>query len=165
LTYGTGAQTREHSYPAVLAELSGLNVINAGVPGEISAEGLARIDRYLMEAAPDLVILCHGGNDMIRKLDQSQLRRNLANMIKKIRSSGAEVVLLSVPRPGIWLDAAPVYQQVAETYNVVVDNDIIADVESDPALKSDPIHPNTAGYHLVAERLFDLLKRHGAVLD
>ncbi|HTS86232.1 MAG TPA: GDSL-type esterase/lipase family protein, partial [Usitatibacter sp.] len=56
LTFGTGANPDE-SYPAVLAQLTGLKVVNAGVPGELSAEGLARLPDAIDEAKPRLLIL------------------------------------------------------------------------------------------------------------
>lgn len=162
LTYGTGADHQSESYPAILARLSGKTVINAGVPGEVSQEGLHRLGHILETYQPELVLLCHGGNDLIRKLDQAQLKRNLKAMIGEIREHGAQVVMLSVPKPGIFLEAAPVYAELAETMQVPLENEIIADIESDTTLKSDPIHPNAAGYRLLGERVFQWLKASGA---
>ena len=77
LTFGTGANSDTESYPAVLAQLTQRQVVNAGVPGEISSEGLDRLTTMLEQHQPDLVILCHGGNDLIRRLDKHQLKSNL----------------------------------------------------------------------------------------
>lgn len=163
LTFGTGADPQTESYPAILTELSGRTVINAGVPGEVSREGLARIETLLTQHQPQLVLLCHGGNDLIRKLSESELRQNLTGMVERIRAHGAEVVMLSVPKPGLFLKAAPVYQEVAHALQVPLENDIIPDIESDTALKADPIHPNARGYRLLAERMHELLSQSGAL--
>ncbi|KGM06351.1 Acyl-CoA thioesterase I [Methylophaga thiooxydans] len=163
LTYGTGANFDTESYPAVLSKLSGRQVINAGIPGEISREGLLRLDELLTLHQPDLVVLCHGGNDLIRKLDTELLKQNLIAMIEKVRGSGAEVVLLSVPKPGIFLKPSPVYKEVSSASQVLLENDVIADIESEAHLKSDPIHPNAAGYKRLAEAVHNLLLKHGAL--
>lgn len=163
LTYGTGANTDTESYPAVLAKLSSRQVINAGIPGEVSREGLNRLDKLLKQHQPDLVLLCHGGNDLIRKLDTELLKQNLNAMIEKVRESGAEVVLLSVPKPGVFLKPSPVYKEVSDASHVLLENEIIADIESEPNLKSDPIHPNALGYKRLAEAVHGLLLRHGAL--
>lgn len=162
LTYGTGADHHTESYPAVLATLSDRKIINAGVPGEVSREGLIRIRTLLEQHQPDLVLLCHGGNDLIRKLGGEQLQQNLVHMIEVIHESGAQVVLLAVPKPGVFLKAAPVYSEVAEQLQVPLENNIIADIESETALKSDAIHPNARGYRLLAERVHELLNQGGA---
>lgn len=163
LTYGTGANHQTESYPAVLAELSGQTVINAGVPGEISQQGLVRIEQLLAEHQPQLVLLCHGGNDLIRKLDTDKLKQNLSQMIAQIRAQGAQVVMLSVPRPGVFLNAAPLYREVAESEQVLLENEIIADIVSEVSLKSDAIHPNAEGYRRLAERVYQLLTTAGAL--
>ncbi len=162
LTYGTGANHQTESYPAVLAQLSGKTVINAGVPGEVSGEGLSRLKSLLNEHQPELVLLCHGGNDLLRKLDTDVLKDNLRQMIHLIREQGAQVVMLSVPKPGVFLKAAPLYQELASTQQVLLDNETITDIESQSSLKSDPIHPNAEGYRQLAEKLHQLLDRVGA---
>ncbi|HEY5720508.1 MAG TPA: GDSL-type esterase/lipase family protein, partial [Gammaproteobacteria bacterium] len=114
LTAGTGARAGQ-DYPSVLAGLIGRRVVNAGVPGETTPEGLARLPRVLDETAPDLVVLCLGGNDMLRKLDLAATRANLAQMVALIRARGAQVVLLGVPQPRLlMLSAAEFYQPLAE---------------------------------------------------
>lgn len=163
LTYGIGADHESESYPAVLARLSGHQVINAGIPGEVSSEGLARLDKLLAQHQPALVLLCHGGNDLIRRLNTETLKQNLIKMVTKIRQSGAEVVMLSVPKLGVFLKPAELYKEVAESQQVILENTVIADIESKTALKSDPIHPNAEGYKLLAETVQALLLENGAL--
>ncbi len=162
LTHGTGAG-RGESYPQVLARLTGREVINAGVPGELSAAGLARLGPLLDRHAPQLLILCHGGNDLLRRLDPARTAANLREMIAEARRRGIEVVLLGVPRPGIFLGTADLYLEVAELEAVPLERDALAQILGRSALKSDAIHPNAAGYRLLAERVEALLRAAGAL--
>lgn len=152
LTFGTGANP-EQSYPAQLAKLTGRTVINAGVPGEISEKALERLPELLNKHHPQLVILCHGGNDLLRKLNVAELELNLGKMVDLIQQSGADVLLVSVPKPGLLMQASPVYQRVAEAKGVAIEDSIIAKVEAEIEWKSDPIHPNAIGYKKIAEQL------------
>ncbi len=162
LTYGTGA-AKEQSYPSMLAASLSQQVINAGIPGEISGEGRARLPGLLAETNPQLVILCHGGNDLIRKLNQQQIKKNLANMIETIQNTGAQVLLVAVPEPNILLSPPDLYEELAEQYQLNLETEVVADILSTPELKSDPIHPNAAGYRLMAETILQKLAEAGAV--
>src|SRR3989338_1104516 len=113
LTYGTGADSGQ-SYPAVLTALAGRRVINAGVPGEVSAEGLARLPALLDEHRPQLLILCHGGNDLLRKHAEPELARHLRAMVEAARSRGIAVVLVGVPAPGLLLSVPNLYAALAK---------------------------------------------------
>ena len=163
LTYGTGTSA-EGSYPAVLERLSGHTVINAGIPGEQTPAGLARLPHVLDEYEPQLLIVCHGGNDMIRKQPMATIQGNLEQMVRLAQARGVRVVLLGVPRPAILgLESAGHYHAVAEKMGVPLEADIIPEILSDSALKSDQIHPNTAGYRLLAEAVYRLLQQAGAL--
>lgn len=163
LTFGTGAHSATESYPFILAELTGLTVINEGIPGEVSRDGLERLAEVLEETQPSLVVLCHGGNDIIRKLGQVQLKNNLESMIKLIQSSGAEVVLIGVPNFNLMLNVPDLYPDLAESYSLPIELTIMPKLERSPRLKSDQIHPNAAGYRLMAERIRTLLIESGSL--
>lgn len=162
LTYGTGAD-KAQSYPAQLEKLSGLEVINAGVPGEVSSQGLARLPEVLEQHQPELVILCHGGNDLLRKRNEVRLGQNLARMVEMIQQSGAEVVLIGVPQPRLTLSVPAIYQQVAQQYNIPYNQSSIRDILKNNQLKSDPIHPNEQGYAQLATAINQLLLEAGAL--
>ncbi len=101
---------------------------------------------------------------MIRKLDPALLGVNLEAMIDAIRSYGADVLLVAVPKPALLRVAiADVYREVAEAQRVPLVDDVLADILGDPALKSDPIHPNEAGYRRLAEAIASELTRLGAI--
>ena len=162
LTHGSGASA-DTAYPAVLASLTGLAVINAGVPGDTTASALQRLPEVLAEHQPRLVLLCLGGNDMLRKQPESATENNLRLLVQAIRASGAEVVLIGVPAPKLFGGAPDFYARVAEDMGLPLEQDIFSDVLKDNRLKSYPIHANAAGYRVVAERLAEFLREAGAL--
>jgi lysophospholipase L1-like esterase len=162
LTYGTGAAEAE-SYPAILGALIGRKVVRAGVPGEVTARGLQRLPSTLATHKPKIVLLCLGGNDMLRKIDERIVVANLRAMIQLIRRQGAAVVLLGVPKPTLFGGAAKIYGELADDLGVPYDGDIVTSVLRDPGLKSDLIHPNAQGYRNIAEGIAALLKKSGAL--
>jgi lysophospholipase L1-like esterase len=163
LTYGTGASENQ-SYPAVLSQLTGRTVINAGLPGEVSAQGVERLPALLDRYRPQLLLLCHGGNDLLRRINTSITRSNIEAMIETARQRNIPVLLIGVPKPGLmFLDTADIYNEIAEKYKLVYEDEILPDVESDHALKSDQIHPNAEGYQRIAAALYQLLTRSGAL--
>ena len=162
LTAGNGASD-EGSYPAQLSLLLNRSVINAGISGEESGEGKARLAALLDTHRPQLLILCHGGNDLLRKRPVSELESNLMEMIAMARGRGIEVLLLGVPAPGVFLSSEAVYETVAEATGVAFIADVVADVLKRPAMKSDAIHPNAAGYGEMASEIFSELQNLGAI--
>ena len=163
LTHGQGVNRETESYPAVLEKLSGRKVINAGISGELSEEGLKRLPALLDKHQPDLMILCHGGNDILRKKDLNQMGANVREMIRLAKDRNIPVVMLGVPRPAIFLSSLEIYQEIAESTGVLFIEDLIPDVLSDNSLKSDTVHPNKDGYQKIAEDIFSVLQDSGAV--
>ena len=162
LTYGTGAAESE-SYPEVLSQLISRKVVRAGVPGEVTAQGLARLPQVLEEHRPALVIVCLGGNDMLRKMDEAQTRGNLHRIIRTLRDQGISVVLVGVPRPALLTSAAAFYGELAKEYRIPYEGKILNHIMHQLDLKSDPIHPNAKGYRRMAEAIADLLREAGAI--
>ncbi len=162
LTFGTGARNDE-SYPAILEKLIEIKVINAGIPGETTPEARKRLGRLLKRFRPDLVILCHGGNDLLRKMDQSQTIENLKAMISQIKKSGTQVLLLSVPTPGLLLKPATFYQKVAHEMHIPIATGILSRILSNHQLKSDAVHPNGKGYFEMAHAIAEILLNMRAI--
>lgn len=162
LTYGTGAEPQE-SYPAILGQLIDRKVVRAGVPGEVTAQALARLSTVIEEHAPRLMIVCLGGNDMLRKVDETQIRSNLRQIIRTLREQGIAVVLVGVPRPALLTSAAAFYGELAKEYRIPYEGRVLNDVMHQLDLKADLIHPNAKGYRRMAEAIAELLRKAGAV--
>jgi len=162
LTFGTGANEDE-SYPAQLEALIGRRVVRAGVPGEVTAQALARLPAALDEHAPRLLLLCIGGNDFLRRLGNQQAERNVREMVQLARSRGIAVLLIGTPEPGFTVSPPAFYAGIAKEFRLPYEGGIIGQVLKDASLKADPIHPNARGYRLIAERVAETLKSSGAL--
>ena len=166
ITYGTGAAP-ESAYPAQLAQLTGLHVVNAGVPGDTSAQALARLPGLLAEHQPALVIASIGGNDFLRRLPEADTEVNLRRIAALAREAGAQVLLVAVPRPtlaaaaGAGLSDHPLYDRVAAELALPLHAGGWAHVLGNEQLKSDQIHANAAGYRAFAEGLATSLRATG----
>jgi lysophospholipase L1-like esterase len=138
-------------------------VVSAGVPGEVSATGLERLPEALEQTQPKLLILCHGGNDFLRKLPETQVAANVRAMVKLARDKGVDVVLLGVPKLGLTAAPAGFYAEIAREFRIPYDGDVLKKVLTDNELKSDWVHPNAKGYARIAGSLAELLKRAKAL--
>lgn len=162
LTYGTGVESKQ-SYPAVLERLIKRKVINAGIPGETSDIGLDRLPDLLDEFKPSLLILIHGGNDYLRRANEQALQQNLTAMISHAQNANIDVIMLSVPKPSLLLKPAKVYAQLANQFNLPIEETVLTEVLKNKQHKSDNIHPNAKGYQIMAERIQALLVNAGAI--
>ena len=156
LTSGTGASPEE-SYPSVLSGLIGCRVVNAGVAGEDTSSGLRRLPAVLTSERPDLVILCHGGNDMLKGQDTNTTTANLNAMIALAKGTGADVILIAVPKPALLLKPAGFYQEIATKQDIPFEAETLSKILSTPGLTSDPLHPNASGYKRLAESIKTLI--------
>jgi lysophospholipase L1-like esterase len=162
LTYGIGASEAE-SYPSVLATLVGRPVVRSGVPGEVTAQGLERLPQVIEEHQPRLMIVCLGGNDMLRKVAEGEVRSNLRSILRTIRERGIAVVLIGVPRPALITSAAEFYADIATEFGIPYEGKVVTSVLYSPDMKADPIHPNAKGYRRMAEAIAELLRKAGAI--
>jgi lysophospholipase L1-like esterase len=163
LTYGTGASA-EQAYPSILARLTSHEVANEGIPGEISRDGANRLPGLLDEIQPELLILIHGGNDILKKIPRTETAKNIGKMIAEAKQRGIAVILLGVPEPKLFAtSSAEIYQTIAEQYAIAADLSTLPEILRNRDLKSDMVHPNAKGYSQMAENIYSLLKRSGAL--
>ena len=133
-------------------------VIDAGVSGDTTAGGLARLDWALADR-PDLVILELGANDMLRGVDPAVTRANLDQMLAKLRGSGARVLLAGMraaPNLGTQYGAEfeAIYAELSEKYRVPLYPFFLEGVATEPSLNQpDGLHPNAAGVAEIVRRI------------
>jgi acyl-CoA thioesterase I len=166
VTFGTGAAAGE-DWPALLAALTGWQVVNAGVPGDTAEAGKGRIKALLDEHRPALVIIEMGGNDFLRRRPPNAVKEDLRQIVRLTKEAGSQVVLIGVPELSLLAVVAgkpsdsPIFQGLAEEENIPLVGDVFADVLSRPELCADRIHPNAEGYRQMAAGIHARLQRIG----
>ncbi|NJB67892.1 acyl-CoA thioesterase-1 [Desulfobaculum xiamenense] len=159
--YGLGA---DQSYPARLEALLraqgvDVRVINAGVSGDTTSGGLARLP-WILELRPDAAILALGANDALRGLDPTLTRDNLSRMLELFAEAGVPVLLAGMRASGNNGDDFQrrfdaLYPALAHEHGVVLYPFLLDGVALDSALnQSDGIHPNADGAQRIALNLF-----------
>ncbi len=151
LTVSLGAKNT--TYPQHLAQLTSLEVIASGVSGEQTQGGLARLEAVLEANPADALVLLEGGNDFLRNQPMSAVKANLGAMIALAQHRGLQVILVAVPQKSLFLSDAPIYQELAEQYRVVLVADTLSELLADNEFKSDKIHLNDQGYIRLAEAI------------
>ena len=165
LTYGYGAD-KGRSYPSVLSRKTGIDILNAGINAETSSEGLKRLPSLLDDRRITHMILCSGGNDILRKLPMQQLKHNLKRMIELAQERGVEVLLISVPAIGVFgLTPLQLYDEVSDETGMPILSGVLADILSDRSLKSDYVHPNARGYNKLAEKIHEKIRELGWIKE
>lgn len=162
LTFGKGVLP-EQSYPARLQAAAHRDVINGGLPGEVSVEGVKRLPIWLDEYEPNLLILCHGANDLLRSLGEDKVRENLRSMVKMAKDRGIDVILIAVPKFGGMRSAPGFYADVAREFNIPLENRSLEEILRHAKYHKDTVHPNPEGYQLIADALVELMKASGAL--
>jgi lysophospholipase L1-like esterase len=156
LTAGTGA-TAEEAYPAALGRRLGLEILNLGVPGSTTADGLEQLPETL-RLRPRVVLLCLGGNDSLQRQPLTQTFSNLAAIVDELQRSGAFVVLVGVRSASVLDQHRRSFASLAREKRVLLVPDILDGVFGNPRLMADTIHPNAAGYQRIAERIASALE-------
>ena len=157
LTEGVGAESGEE-YPTVLSRELGMGVVNAGQSGDTSARALARLSDLLVNKSPRLVIVLLGGNDFLRQVPTAETRKNLKEIVRRIQDHGAMVAIAGM-RLGLFTDEyGPIFEETAQEFGALYIPEVMKGIFNDAKLKSDQIHPNGAGYRLIAKRVAEKIK-------
>ena len=157
LTEGVGAQAGE-DYPSALSRQLGFPVVNAGRRGDTTAQALERLSESVLRRNPRLVIVLLGGNDFLRQLPRAESKKNLAEIVRRIQQQGAMVAIAGI-KLGLFTDEfAAIYEDTAKEFGALYIPQVMKGILSDAKLKNDPIHPNGAGYRLIAERIAEKIR-------
>jgi acyl-CoA thioesterase-1 len=142
-------------------------VINAGVSGDTSAGGLARLDWSLADH-PDAAIVELGSNDALRGQSPAQTEANIAAVLTKLKAAHVPVLLTGMMAPrNLGTEYAaqfdPIYPRLAKTFGVLFYPFILDGVAMNPKLnQADGIHPNPAGVKIIVERILPAVKKLAA---
>jgi len=158
LTAGVGAGEGEDFPTLVARELNLKNTINAGVSGDTTEEGLARLNTDVLDKNPSLVIVELSGNDFLRQVSANETIKNLDSIVKQIHESGAAVLLIHIKFPLRYSDYQTGFKQIAKKYKAAVLWNALDGIEGNPSLMADEVHPNAAGYKILASRVSKAIK-------
>src|SRR5688500_5101897 len=157
LTEGVGAEPGEE-YPTILSRLLGMRVLNAGHRGDTTARALQRVRTSVVDKNPRLVILLLGGNDFLRQVPTGETQENLKEIVRRIQAHGAMVAIAGI-KLGFFTDEyGPIFQETAAEFGAIYIPQVMKGIFNDTKLLSDQIHPNSAGYRLIAERIAEKIK-------
>lgn len=159
LTAGLGLG-EEEAYPALVGELLAerglpIRVVNAGVSGDTSAGGLARLD-WLLSQRPAIVFVALGANDGLRGQPVAAIAANLEAIVERSRAAGARVVLAGMKMPPNYgpeytRDFEALYGALAQRERLPFLPFLLEGVAADPALNQpDGIHPTAEGQRRIA---------------
>ena len=158
LTAGYGAGGAQNAYPAVLAVLSGKEVINEGLSGDTAAHAPSRLADVLKHR-PDMVLIEFGANDYMRKLSQPAAVAAVAQIVDAVQETGAIAVIIDTAGPGM-SGYTKAYKKLAEEKQAVFVPGIMKGIFYHMSLKSDAIHPNAKGYERIARHVYKHIKRY-----
>lgn len=156
LIEGVGA-TAGNDLVSQLSKKIGEPIINLGIAGNTTEQGLARVDR-ITEYKPKVVLVLLGGNDYLRKVPKVETFKNLEAIVTKIQSMGAVVVLLGI-QGGVLTDPyEDEFETLAKRKGVVYISNVLEGLVGNSRYMADSVHPNDVGYAQIVDRVHKKLQ-------
>ncbi|WP_428080534.1 GDSL-type esterase/lipase family protein [Candidatus Avelusimicrobium alvi] len=155
LTAGYGAP-KGSAYPAVLAAKLGREVVNLGMSGETAAHAPSRLPEVLAQN-PHMVLIEFGANDFMQNRRMEDALAAVAEIVDAVQQAGAVAVIVDTGAPGMG-HYSRAYKKLAEEKGAVFVPGILEGIFNKRQYKSDMVHPNAAGYEIVAERVYERIK-------
>jgi acyl-CoA thioesterase-1 len=167
LTAGVGVDVRQNYTAKLQAKIDAggyrYRVVNAGVSGDTSAQGLNRLSA-VTRLKPALVIVEFGANDGLRGIPVEETRRNLEEINRKLVAGGSKIVLAGMEMPPNYgpqytRQFHAIYPELAKQKGVSLVPFLLAGVGGIPELnQADGIHPTAQGYSIVTENIWKILE-------
>ena len=180
LTAGYGASVqgvtdKTKSYPAYLQNRVSIPVINAGVSGDTTAQGLARVDAEVLSQNPQIVVIFLGANDLGRLIPVTTTKANLQNIINKVNNGNRKIYLVKFYTPavaGALANALGITDNAVQAALITQYDNMFNSLESENDVTliediwsgvwginmSDAVHPNSRGYEIIANNVFNVLQ-------
>lgn len=158
ITAGYGLEPKQ-AYPYLLSQKLNLPIVNLGVSGDTTANGLARLSEDILTEKPWIVIIGLGGNDFLKKVPKKITEQNLKSIISQIQAENAITVLLGM-NLGLFTDEyKDLYQNVAEETGSYLIPQVLKGIIDNPKHRQqDIIHPNAIGQAILADKIAQALK-------
>lgn len=158
LTEGRGAGPGE-SYVDLISKRVGIEILNKGVSGNTSGDALNRLDRDVLALKPRLVIVCLGGNDLLRRVNGEETFKNLDEIVSRIQAQGAMVILIGLDF-SLGSDFGSRIDELARRRGCPLVRDILGGIRGDASLMADTVHPNAKGYVKFADKVEPVLRKY-----
>jgi lysophospholipase L1-like esterase len=151
LTTGVGT-TGDNDFVSLLANRTGVPIVNAGRSGDTTASALARIDSAVLSRDADIAIVLLGGNDLLQGVPVQQRVANITSIVQQIRADGAAVILVGVASGSLDPFEGALPGIASQTSSTLVPA-ILDGIIGVSGLMSDLVHPNNAGHAIMADRI------------
>lgn len=157
LTAGYGAP-KGSSYPDYLAKLLDRSVVNLGLSGELAIHAPERLPEVLVQQ-PYMVLIEFGANDFMQQRSLQEALSAVERIVDEVQKAGAIAVIVDTGGPGMG-NYTKAYQKLAKEKGAIFVPGILKGIFTKRSLKSDSVHPNAQGYQIVAERVYEAIKKH-----
>jgi acyl-CoA thioesterase-1 len=170
-----GVDDRSKSYPAYLQDKVNISVVNAGISGNTTSQGLSRVDTDVLSKNPQIVIIELGANDLFQGIPITNTRDNLQKIINKINNGDRKIYLAKFYTDEIARTMANnsgiinyglqtvlinqydnMFNTLSSLNNIVLIDNIWDNVWG--IHMSDSVHPNATGYEIMANNYFEILR-------
>jgi lysophospholipase L1-like esterase len=149
LAFSQGS-TEGNDLASLLKQKTGLPVINAGVSGDTTSSALPRLESDVLFQNPKVVIILLGGNDFFQQVPNDTVISNLRIIIDKILATGSGAILVNENKI---FASTSLFEDLASEKKIPFIKDALHGIIGNKELMSDTIHPNSAGYNILADKI------------